>query len=851
MNREVFLLATQGVRRKKKSSILIFFVLLISFSFAIISLSLVGSISKTNAEFRLNTYGEWYFAIPSGKAQDGEWLKNESWAEKVGIAWNYGTVSGANRATGFGTVNETLKKIGRLKLDDGVWPVQNNEIALEADILGLLGYNYNLGQEITLQIAVPCEDMSVYVEQTYILCGIIHEYTDLWVLNQNANAQLLNGAVVTEEAAKHLLEVARFQLEESMPEQILKVHEPIPQYFIDTPHDSREQDMKKIQEYLESSRSSGTGDNLPCVNLVAYPEGGGTSAVTQNTATTTNRFYIYAIAAVTVLAVLCIYIMQLPVETHSFAVLRSIGITKRQMAQLLFTESMLLCLPAIVLGIPFGMGLTWLGLNLAMYAGSVEVQVVIPFSVMIPVILLWIMMILLSRLIVFVVTVCTTLTGNMQLQRGKTHRTKMVRSGFITLLLSIFCFITIFTALKVLSPKDNMKYWASESPYTVWVSQGDSELLAQSQLDLIERVPGISNAVGYSPMQIEIAFDGMEISRTSYGKGSPVLLSMYAIDAADWKETFDFGMEREAFDNGELVLLCFPDDRNPLKKKENPILPTGKIQIRAYAGELYKDHGRGNPIIPKPSLIFASKPIPVSIQWISYGVPHRKIPIEAPYTVFCSNAYVEKLISSFKPGSKWEGYVAGEELGYRTCRVYVDKNAEDLSTDKVIADICEREGLGIDNCRQEYMAHIQENLQELILLYFSGICIALMALLICFAALALEAEQEKYYYRIMRVVGMSLNQMRINVIRRSFGRSCVAVFAGWLCYFGYVTVMEIKNGKDFWNAIRGAVPYLMIRLGSTSTDISYILILTLVCLLVSFVLSVIAKSKLRKESWIS
>ena len=60
MFRNILPLAFQGTRRKKRSSILIFSVLLISFSSAIVALSLVGSISKTNAEFRLNTYGEWY-----------------------------------------------------------------------------------------------------------------------------------------------------------------------------------------------------------------------------------------------------------------------------------------------------------------------------------------------------------------------------------------------------------------------------------------------------------------------------------------------------------------------------------------------------------------------------------------------------------------------------------------------------------------------------------------------------------------------------------------------------------------------------------------------------------------------
>lgn len=75
----IFRLTIEGTLRKRKSSILIFLVLLITFSFAIVSLSLVGSIGQTNAKFRLNTYGQWYFAISSGRSEDAAWLREQTW----------------------------------------------------------------------------------------------------------------------------------------------------------------------------------------------------------------------------------------------------------------------------------------------------------------------------------------------------------------------------------------------------------------------------------------------------------------------------------------------------------------------------------------------------------------------------------------------------------------------------------------------------------------------------------------------------------------------------------------------------------------------------------------------------
>ena len=86
MFKNIFLLAFQGIMRKKRSSVLIFLVLLLSFAFAIASVSLVGSISKTNEEFRLNTYGQWYLAIPDGMKDDAVWLQKQTWAAQIGMS---------------------------------------------------------------------------------------------------------------------------------------------------------------------------------------------------------------------------------------------------------------------------------------------------------------------------------------------------------------------------------------------------------------------------------------------------------------------------------------------------------------------------------------------------------------------------------------------------------------------------------------------------------------------------------------------------------------------------------------------------------------------------------------------
>ena len=292
MLENILSLAFQGTRRKKRSSLLIFAVLLVSFSSAIVVLSLVGSISKTNAEFRLNTYGEWYCGIPSGMEEDAQWLENQQWVKAIGKAGNYGTINTAVGQTGFGTLDNSLLSIGRIQLDEGTFPTSDDEIAMEADALSALGCDYKLGQEITLLIDVPYKDQLIPVERSYTLCGVIHEYSNLWVLNRNSDNRLLVSAVVTEASAEAVLEAARECI--TGPEN-RKLVIPIPQYFLAVDEADRETACNSINGWLSSTRTGDFGDIWVCENTAAYPD-----AVSQDY----DNFYVYIIAAVTMIAVL-------------------------------------------------------------------------------------------------------------------------------------------------------------------------------------------------------------------------------------------------------------------------------------------------------------------------------------------------------------------------------------------------------------------------------------------------------------------------------------------------------------------------------------------------------------------
>ena len=801
MFRNILSLAVQGIRRKKHSSILIFSVLLISFSSVIVALSLVGSISKTNAEFRLNTYGEWYCGIPSGMEEDAQWLEKQPWVRAIGRAGNYGTINTAAGQAGFGTLDHSLVNIGRIKLDEGTFPRSEDEIAMKADVLSALGCDYELGQEITLRIDVPYQDQLIPVEQSYILCGVIHEYSNLWVLNRNTDNRLLVSAVVTEAAAEAVLEAAREWIAE--PENRALVAS-IPQYFLTVAEADRETACQSLNGWLSSTRAGDFGDTRVCENTAAYPD-----AVSRDY----DDFYVYLIAAVTMIAVLCVYIMQMSGEIHSFAVLRSIGITKPQMALLLLAETLILILPAIALGIPCGAGLTWLALRLMLYSGSVAIQVAVPYDALLAVIGLWVAAVLLSRLIMFAVTVHTPLTGRMQLQSGKARRVKGLRSALILLLLSAFGAVTIYTGMESIRPAYLKEYWSLCPAYTIWADT----TVSVTETNLIKQVPGVARVDGFGEMEIGLSFDGMEEQT----------VRIYAIDEEGWTETFDFSGIREDFHNGELVILCLPaSSEAEYILPENPIT----LKVRNSSGECLAASETDAFILQVPEMV------------MNRGLAG----LGEPYTIFCSEGYLKQLLASMEEGQQWDKYIAGEEFGYDRVYVGVDLNSDYLSTDVAMADLCKENELICDNRRQEFQSLVQENVQTLILLYASGICIALVVLLILTSALSLEAEQEKRQFGILWAIGMSKQQMRRRIFTKALMRSLTAVVLGWVLYGGYLIITRMTAyPTDYANsleALASAVQSLIMH----GCDLQIVLLISGICLFVPLTISLLAKRKLTK-----
>ena len=760
---DLFQLSLQSVMRKKRSTLLILFTLTASFACSIIALSLVTSMYETNAELRLSTYGEWYLSIPQGKEEDAEWLAQQYWAEEVVSSCVYGEMlTDSGSKISFGNLDDAFLAIARSEIVEGHLPSKEGEVALTEQSLKQIGYDtYELGQVISIPLAIfstvigdseTVEKVGISHKYEFTLCGVLKDFGLLWQLNHNKmNVQPVHIAM-TEKTARAVLDDLNDNLRTRYP-GVTYVF-PTEQYYIRVNTTNHAEAATQTEKHMRMTRDLEKESFQPCVNYAAYPPA-------EDANVGSNNLYVVLIAAVTLVAVLSIYLMNLSAEVHSFCVLRSIGVTKNQLLVMLLFESIMLAVPAILMGIPLGAGLTWVALRAFLYSGSVRPYVVIPYASLQLLFIMWLALILLARLIVFAITIHTPLTGRMQM---KAKALSGVRSAIVILLLMAFGITAIYSAEESITPR----YWIHEyrvaPTYIVsgYVS-GGAPLVTEEQSLLFSNIPGIDHVEGF--LQKEPLFSTKDNSSVliTLEEDVPMQVAFYVVDDAYWDETFDFEKDRDAFHNGDVVLLCFSNS------SENSIdQPYGELILSA--------------IDNTTNQCVAQLETKYKIRRIAEAASSRTRFIGTDYTVVCSEAYLKRLLSTMESGSQWGYYTSGDTFGYREIWVIPDTNVADTSTDLVIKAVCEQENLALDSNFEEFQMKTQSLTQELILLYACGGCIALVTLLLLASALALEAEQERRSFTILRVIGMSLRQMRRKVFGKALWRSVFAVAAGWALY---------------------------------------------------------------------
>ncbi len=782
-------LAFEGICRKKSQTLLIAVVLIISLAFAVMTISYSESIVATNSNYRFSTYGSWYGAFANADSSDLEYLESTDWLESYGLTTCYGTVG----STGIGTIDDNFVSYG-VSMNSGNLPENSGEIAMEADVLSSLGYGYNLGQDITLTIILHAGDEQVFVSRTYTLCGVISEYADTW-----STASTLNGAVIAEEDAEDIYATA-LKLASAYGYEL---DEPVTSCYFSVKTDLTSTVQSDMNSYLFTV-SKGT----LTINS-AYIDNASDAAV--------NTVYVVLIFAVSLLAVVIVYILQMQSEIRKIVRLRSLGSTKGQALWLVVLETLIVSVPSILIGMITGAVGLWALLRFSVYAGSVDVIVSIPAGVLVLIFFMWIVGILLVRLITVQVALFTPLTGRMVMQVKKARNSRRLQKTAIIVLSAVFCTMVIYTVLTALPTVVAYRLRAAEPSYFISTSEFS---ISDEELDEIAEIPGISDAWGYSRIYADITIGDIERTNAVF----------YVVDETDgWDGAFDFSkVDLEAFHNGDCVMIVIPS--------------TDTTSTVPDSGESLTVTVSGVDVDTTIGAVNNFK--------VSNGIGYNYGFVISTYDVVCSKAFLQKLIDALPSGGSVSYYSdvfeSGDTAVFHYAYAFADSNASYLSTDTAISSYVHSRGWGISNYREKYSAQLQSFSQTLILLFVAGAAIGVVTLIILSSTIRLETEREKKHYGILQAIGMSKRQRDLRLAGTAFIRSISALAIGWGVFILRLIVSywsAIKEGATVWNVIKSYMDNIIL-LSSPAT----IVFVNLAAFAVVFLICYVSKLGLNKYS---
>ena len=800
MNHDLWPLARQGIFRRRRSSLLLFLVLLLSFAFAVMMLSVMGSMNRTNIEYLKNTYGAWYGAIPDGKDSDRAFLEQRDWLDRLGESVNYGQVRGTTLVSGVGSVDETFLELGRIRLDEGRLPEQPGEIAMEADLLVALGYEPAVGQTVSVPMIIPqAEDPTSFllVVRDFVLTGVLHEYAHLWILENNVQNRLLNSALILPEDGEAILAEAQAMADEY---QSGLVRPPLTSYFY-TPLEGMEETLKaEVDAHMAETRTAAE-DRRGCVNV---------SAGAAYAATDYNTFYVGLILVIALLAVVAVYLLELQSDVRRVVRLRSIGASKRQIRRLLLWETVLLAVPAVALGTALGAAGTVGLLRLLVFSGSVEIVVDIPWGAVAVTVLFWVLGVAAMRMLTFQAAVRTPMTGRMVLETKQRRRVHKLQRVFAWGLSMALCLVATYSILEYQLPWELYTYYSGQHAYSVYRTES-SPLFAAGEVpgvmtaeetELLLEIPGVTGQLGITWLSGRLRGETVEEQDAQ----------VYVVDAAQWMERngapFFDGVDLDAYRRGELAVLVvavrqdgtayFTTEIREKNAEGETVYSsvTTEAEVTAAAGDtlelelaavLREEAADGSESMQAQTL-----QIPTVVGAVAeYGYGSEQnfgLPFGANglYSVLVSPGYIQRVLDALPEGSQLGPYQAGGRMGFEELYLFADANAEYLFTDNAVAQLAYQYNLGIGIFRTMYAADIQGYLQTMLTLAGTGVCIGLIAALLLLSTLELEAQRERRRYGILRALGMSRRQQNLALARQAALQAvtAIAVSCGIYVAFG-------------------------------------------------------------------
>ncbi len=801
MFKTIFSLATEGIARKKRQSLLIFFVLLISFTFAIILLSYTSSVAETNSQLRLDTFGSWYGAIDEGIDSDLEYLESEEWVDEVGTSVNYGSASvvSGNPSIGYtsigdllyGTIDDSLADMGII-LESGRLPKASDEIAIQSSNLTELGLSES-SSSISLDFTFysDTDEEPVTVSRTFKIVGVIKEYTGLWSVDSS-----LNEAIITEESVNEI----RSEASEALGSEIAVSADCT--YFFTVNSVSETTVLSEVNNYLWSVYEE-TGLRTVSINTVIS---------LQEEEAQLNTFYVWLVLAVTLLAVVMIYILQMQSDVRRIVRFRSIGSTKGQVRLLIMVEALLLCVPAVLMGTLLGLAGIKILLGLSVYSGSVNISVSLPWNYLVTAVAVWIIGVLFVRMLTIQVALATPLTGRMGMQRKKSNFYGNFRRVLIMLMAILLSVSTIFTTINVAEPVNNYQEWTSKWSYCFYPGYRHNNVavyLDDSILSEIASTPGVTDVVAFTNFYAFLTTADGDVQRTS-------VIIMDLDDVAKFLDVSD--VDETAYENGETVIVQTIQDVGAITSEIGDSVTLSIDYVNDMSDYFYVFGDDTSGLINIPAVVASSQTVSSITETLPFQMEYFTVTSTSISCagasgamfyndyIICSRSLLQSILNEIPEDKRWEidglqFYHGQSEAEYYEALVYTNTNAENLATDTAMSNILkltkdptmpEFYYYRLNSQRETNYDNAKIYQQSIIMIVVSGVCIAVVVLLILVSTLRLETESEKKRYGILQAIGMSKRQRNMELIRKSIVRSIIAIVAAVAAYLAYYLIMNIS-----------------------------------------------------------
>ncbi len=196
-------LAIKGMRGRKKQTWLTLVILTMVIIVVMGSALYSYSSSVGDLQRKKETYGSWQFAYYEETKERVEQLKTNSELE-VGVGTQLGKIVSSNFIGDtkivvgeLGSLDQGYLDLRNLKLLSGSFPQKENEIALNSSLLDSLGYSYQSGQTIKINLLAndDLNNTGKIQEYEFTLSGVLFSYDIFW---QKGSDNIIN-AIVAED----------------------------------------------------------------------------------------------------------------------------------------------------------------------------------------------------------------------------------------------------------------------------------------------------------------------------------------------------------------------------------------------------------------------------------------------------------------------------------------------------------------------------------------------------------------------------------------------------------------------------------------------------------------------------